>query len=98
MADFLSRSIGDKVGKFYTNPEPDEDSVQEVLNVNSLEFSSLEEVSLQTLSPKALAESQALCPVVKCHKEGNGPKSVKMGNHKIDGFDIYCGNQRIQDL
>ena len=62
-----------------------------------IDIEALEEVSLQTLSPKALAESQALCQEVKCHQEGNAPKSTKMGFHTIDGYSVYCemsGNPR----
>ena len=66
MADFLSRSDlskTDKLGKYYTTLEDDS------LVPNPVDVSALEEVSLQTLTPKALAESQALCPAIKCHKE-----------------------------
>lgn len=50
----------------------------------------LEKVSLQTLSPKALAQSQALDEEVRCHKAGNAPKSVKMAFFDIDGIPIFC--------
>ena len=46
--------------------------------------------SPETLSPKALADSQAQCKEVKCHKSGNLPKSVKIGTKVIDGVEIYC--------
>ena len=85
MADFFSRSYGNKIGRAYSHLSEDETTV-----VSPISLSALEEVSLQTLSPKALAESQALCPIIKCHKEGNAPKSVKMGYHTIDGYSIYC--------
>ena len=81
MADFLSRS--ETIGDFYT--ELTDDSIQDPVDI-----AALEQVSLQTLSPKALAESQALCPEVKCHADGNGPKSVVMKPHVIDGYSILC--------
>ena len=53
MADFLSRS--DTIGKNHLLPD-------------KLDLDALEEVSLKTLNPKALADSQALCNEVKSHK------------------------------
>ena len=47
-------------------------------------------MSLQTLSPKALADGQALCEEVKSHKIGRCPKSVKMAFHEIDGINLFC--------
>ena len=81
MADYLSRA---KVGDNFVHP-------------NNLEIEALEQVSLSTLSPKALADSQAICPEVKSHKMGNMPKSVKMGVETVDGVELYCevsGNPR----
>ena len=75
MADFLSRS--DTIGKSHLLPD-------------KLDIEALEEVSLRTLEPKALADSQAICPEVKSHKEGNHPKSVKLDTVKIGGYDLLC--------
>ena len=81
MADFLSRPH--TIGKHYVEEAEESGSV-------TVDLAALERVSLQTLSPRALAESQAKCPQVACHKDGNGPKSAKMGWHKIDDIDIFC--------
>ena len=81
MADYLSRA--GTVGTAYIEEE-------ESLKIDSVFLEALEEVSLRTLTPKALAEAWALCPEVKCHKAGNLPKSVKMGYQKIEDYDIYC--------
>ena len=75
MADFLSRPS--TIGENYVHPE-------------SLDIEALEEVSLRTLSPKALADSQALCGEVKSHKIGNMPKSAKMGVEVVDGVELFC--------
>ena len=77
------------MGKAYTSLN-DDSLIPDPLDVNSMEVDALEQVSLQTLSPRALAESQARCPEVKCHKEGHTPKSATMGYHEIDGISLYC--------
>ena len=79
MADWLSRP--NTIGKNYLHPTEEGDS---------LDIDALEQVSLHTLTPKALAEDQALCPDVKCHKKGNLPKGFKMGFEEIDVYEIYC--------
>ena len=64
--------------------DPDLEAAIHKINVDELEM-----VSLQTLSPKALADAQALCSPMPCHKNGNKPKSIKMGYHTINTSNCF---------
>ena len=76
MADYLSRA--ETMGENYKVPAAE------------LDVEALEEISLQTLNPRALAESQARCEEVKAHQNGNLPDKVKMGFHEVQGIKLYC--------
>ena len=53
-------------------------------------LSALEEVSLNVISPSAIAKAQSLCPKVKNHRMGNLPKNVKMKEVSISNTSLYC--------
>ena len=84
MADFLSRAHTVKNNYVTKSADPDLEAAIHEINVDKLEM-----VSLQTLSPKALADAQALCRPMPCHKNGNKPKSIKMGYHTIDALNCF---------
>ena len=84
MADFLSRAHTVRKNYVAKSADPDLEAAIHEINIDKLEM-----VSLQTLSPKALADAQALCSPMPCHKNGNKPKSIKMGYHTINTSNCF---------
>ena len=85
MADFFVKSTHYRKKYVAESADPDLKAAIYEINIDELQM-----VSLQTLSPKALTHAQALCSQVQCHKNGNKPKSVKMGFHTIDCIKLFC--------
>ena len=53
-------------------------------------MAALEQVALNVVSPKTIADEQKSCPDVVKHRNGLKPGSVVMGDIDISGQNLYC--------
>ena len=78
VADLLSRPNA-PMGAAYRMPSAEQ------------EVASMETLTLETVSHKALAEAQKTCPEVKGHRLGQRPKSVRMEDIEFSpSVTLYC--------
>ena len=105
VADWLSRSLDVKNNNKNQSPDWSSEQLINAIHSppphkSGLDFdpvyvppdktmAALEEVALHTICPRALAEAQAQCPVVKAHRAGNLPRNVVMADVEVAGHTLF---------
>ena len=87
--DMLSRPFGTPMGTAYQLPQEGEGHDPLYVPPEKT-MAALEEVSLNAISPQAIAQAQETCPDTLSHRRGQGPANVKMQDININGFKVYC--------